>query len=483
MKFIQEAPFSSFDFFEALFNNTMVNSVLLIDHNGKIITVNKAFTNNFGYTREDLKGKSAAILFTEEDQKKGKPEKEIAEAIKSGQASDNNYLINKNKQLVWVSGESVLVKNETGDNCILKIIQNIDLAKQNEKNALRFSNLNDHILTAIDDIVIVMDSQLNILRTNHAFDFLFNQSYKKTDNFEQLVAPYEFYKILIARIKNTLKNKTSFSNYTLEIETASGEKRFYDFNCSLLFHGEEINLLLVMHDVTIHKQIEKEREDVIGFVAHELRNPLANIVLCNDLIQDAIHEGNSKNAVSLLQRSKNNVSRLNKMIAELYKSMSVNSGLLKLDRETFHFGEMIRESIETVEILYPSYNIIVEGDGNFLVTGDRHRLIQVVTNFINNGIKYSNGKKDVTLTISHDDKTLTVSVRDEGLGISQENLAHVFERFFRAEKTKNLEGIGLGLYLCQQIIHAHHGSIWAESEEKKGSTFYFSIPIGKRCRD
>ena len=167
------------------------------------------------------------------------------------------------------------------------------------------------------------------------------------------------------------------------------------------------------------------------------------------------------------------------MIAELYEATKVNSGVLKLEIATFHFGEMIRESIETVEILQPSYNIIVEGEGDFLVTGDRYRLIQVVTNFLSNGIKYSNGKKDVTLTITRDHKRVTVSVRDEGLGISPENLAHVFERFFRAEKTKNLEGIGLGLYLCQQIVSAHHGRTWAESEEGKGSTFYFSIPLNK----
>ena len=471
-------PFSSFNFFDALFHNTVENSILLMDDKGKIININKAFTNCFGYTEEFLKGKNASMLFTEEDQKKGKPEKEIAGVLSCGQAADNNYLVKKNGEITWVSGESVLVKNEEGDICILKVIQDINKQKLYQRNALLFSNLNEHILAAIDDVVIVMDMQLNILKTNHAFN-LFNTAYRKEgSSFEELIRPYDPHEILINRIKNTIKHKTTFSHQALEIQSASGEKRFYDFNCSLLLHTEEGNrVLLVIHDITIDKQIEKEREDVIGFVAHELRNPLANLVLCNDLMSEAIQEDSAIDLIGLLQRSKNNISRLNKMIAELYEATKVNSGLLKLDIGTFHFGEMIHESIETVEILQPSYNIIVEGDGDFLVTGDRYRLIQVVTNFINNGIKYSNGKEDVTLTISHDDKTVTVSVKDEGLGISPENLAHVFERFFRAEKTKNLEGIGLGLFLCQQIITAHHGTTWAESEEGKGSTFYFSIPI------
>ena len=479
MASIKQPPFCSFNFFETLFNNTVENNILLLDQKGKIIIVNKAFTECFGYTQKDLEGKEAAILFTEEDQKKRKPEKEITRTISVGQASDNNYLVKKDRTIVWVSGESVLLKNEAGENYILKIIQNINREKQNEKNALQLSNLNENILAAINDVVILIDEQLNILKTNHAFAFLFNRpnNENKKINFGKLIAPYDPEQRLISRIKDTLKSKASINDFTLEIETLSGEKRFYDFHCSPLLNAEDTNLLLVIHDITVYKQIEKEREDIIGFVAHELRNPLANLVLCNDLMKDAIREEKPNTASSLLQRSKNNISRLNKMIAELYESTRVNSGMLKLDKETFQIDEMIQESIDTVEVLQPSYHIIVKGDGSLRVTGDRYRLIQVVTNFISNGIKYSNGKKEVVLTIDHNNTTVTVSVKDEGPGISQENLPHVFERFFRAEKTKNLEGIGLGLYLCQQIVYAHHGKIWAESEEGKGSTFYFSIPI------
>jgi len=150
---------------------------------------------------------------------------------------------------------------------------------------------------------------------------------------------------------------------------------------------------------------------------------------------------------------------------------------LKLEISTFNFGDMIREAIETVEGLQPSYHIVVKGEGNIEVSGDRYRLIQVVTNYLSNGIKYSKGKTDIILTIYYDNKAITVSVKDEGLGISKYQLPYIFERFFRAEKTKNLEGIGLGLYLCRQVIQAHNGQVWAESEEGKGSTFYFSIPI------
>ena len=106
--------FSSFNYFETLFHNTVQNTVLLMDKEGIIIAVNQAFTNCFGYEPKDIIGKNVAILFTEEDQKKGLPEKELHAVLTKGQGADNNYLVSKDKTITWVSGESILVKNNEG---------------------------------------------------------------------------------------------------------------------------------------------------------------------------------------------------------------------------------------------------------------------------------------------------------------------------------------------------------------------------------
>jgi PAS domain S-box-containing protein len=476
---ITKPPFSSFNFFETLFNQTKENNIMLLDKKGNIIAVNKAFTKSFGYIKKELIGNNFAMLFTDEDRKNGRPKKEIIKVIETGQCADNNYLVKKNKAVLWVSGEAVMVKNETGANCILKIIQDINREKKIERTALKFSNFNDNILASIDDVVILLDEKMNILKTNHAFSSLFKGPFerRKVKNFIELIKPYDPYSILIRQAKNTLKDQKRSPEQTVEIQTPAGEKRYFEFKCSPLVHaGEGKNVLLVIHDITAHKQIEKEREDVIGFVSHELRNPLANLLLCNEILNECLKENNKEEASEMLQRSKNNIGRLNKMIAELYDATRVNSGILKLEIETFNLQQMIHEAIETVQGLQPAYKIILKGECNFEVTGDRYRLIQVVTNFLGNGIKYSNNNKNVTLYVAHDRKSVTVSVKDEGQGISPENLERVFERFFRAEKTRNIEGIGLGLYLCKQIIQAHHGTVWAESKEGKGSVFYFSIP-------
>jgi two-component system, OmpR family, sensor histidine kinase VicK len=180
---------------------------------------------------------------------------------------------------------------------------------------------------------------------------------------------------------------------------------------------------------------------------------------------------------AMLQRNKNNLERLNKMIAELYNATKISSGNIVIEKGLYHFGEMIQEASETIHALQPDYKIVITGDGNFAVEGDRYRMMEVVTNYLSNGIKYSAGNTEVILAIKANKNSVTVSVKDKGLGISAAQLPYIFERFFRAEKTKNLEGLGLGLYLCQRIILAHGGKVWAESEEGKGSVFYFSVPL------
>ena len=468
-----------FDFFDSLFNNSKQNSILIIDENGIINNINKAFSRSFGYELPDIRGKHLAELFTIEDQQKGLPEHEVKKVLAAGQCSDNNYLVSKDKTITWVSGESVLVKNQAGVQCILKVIQDIHLQKTSEISLKNLNEFNEDILRSIEDAVIVLDEQMGIMKANKAYFTLFQNdtTHGQKINFATFINPYDVFGEVQQSINHVLQSGKSFANMPLEITITSGEKKVFDISCSAMESiPVEKKVLVILHDITLHKQVEREREDVIGFVAHELRNPLANLVLCNEIMGESIKENNVKEMDDMLQLSKNNVGRLNRMIAELYDATKTNSGSFKLEVAAFNFKDMVKEAVSTIQILQPFYNIIVKGDGDIVTKGDRYRLIQVITNYLSNGIKYSNGKTDVALTMKYDNTTITVSVQDQGLGISPAQLPHMFQRFFRAEKTKNLEGIGLGLYLCQQIIHAHKGKVWAESEEGKGSTFYFSIP-------
>lgn len=462
-------------FFTYLFNHTTQNNILVLDINGVILAINPAFSDCFGYQPENIIGKNVSILFTPEDLEKGLPEKELHEVLTTGQGSDNNYLVSADNTKTWVSGESVLVKTEAGESIIIKIIQNIHIQKESQLELKRINLFNEDILNSISNVVFVLNEKMELVKTNPAFTAVFG---RQDINFKILINPHDKDNILINSITRAFADGKGFSNIMVEIAVSPLEKKVFDASGTPMISAAGNNhLLLILHDITLHKQLQREREDIIGFVAHELRNPLSNMGLCNELLNMQLQEKQYHGMADLIQRSKNNLQRLNKMIGELYNATKISSGNITLEKVPYHFGEMIQEAIETINILQPDYSIVVQGDGNFMVTGDRYRIMEVVTNYLSNGIKYSDGSTEVLLNITRDESSVTVSVKDKGLGISPAQLPYIFERFFRAEKTRNLEGLGLGLYLCQRIIIAHAGKVWAESEEGQGSTFYFSVPL------
>lgn len=471
--------FSSFDYLNALFKNAKQNAVLLMQTDGTISAINKAFTKNFGYQETDLIGQNSAVLFTEEEQKKELPKKELDRVQATAQADDNNYLVNKNKETVWVSGESVLVKNEKGEAIIFKILQNIHQQKTDEISIRELNNFNENILATINDVVIVLDESMNVMKANNAFFNLVREDEMQTLslNFGTFIKQYDTDNMLYKSLQEAITLQNGFSNKQIEIETPDGNKRIFEVTCTPLLNLDQRHLLLVIHDVTISKELEKEREDIIGFITHELRNPLSTLSLSNEIMKDAVKENNISLINKVLERFENNVDRMNKIIAGLYESTKASSGNFVLETSEFTFGEMVQEAISTIEVLQPSFNIIVKGNEDFHVVADRYRLIQVITNYLSNAIKYSNENKEVILSITYDNQYVTVCVKDQGMGIAKDQLPYVFERFFRIKKIRNIEGIGLGLYLCRQIIRAHKGQVWAESEENKGSAFYFSIPL------
>ena len=121
--------------------------MLLLDKVGTILEINEAFTNFFGFTEGDIIGNNFSTLFTETDMAAGVPEKEIETVLLNGQAADNNFLVGKDKNLTWVSGESILiVENPDGTGNILKIIQNINAQKTSENSIIRLNNFNESIL-------------------------------------------------------------------------------------------------------------------------------------------------------------------------------------------------------------------------------------------------------------------------------------------------------------------------------------------------
>lgn len=475
--------FSSLDYYRALFDSPKTNSVLLIDPNGTILEANRAFLMSFGYDSTDLVGQHFSMLFSEGDQKKDLPTRELNTVLDEGQSFDNNFLVNKNKNLTWVSGESLLITNDQHQKCILKIIQNIHMQKESEFSIMRLNSFNENILGSIEDAVIVLDADLKILKANRSFTQIFNfsdQQVSKID-FRAFIRSFDINSELYNVIIGIVQSKLTISKIQLDLDSAASEKRTFDVSCSKLDEqGEQTRILLIFHDITAQKQIEKQREDILNFVAHEFRNPLTNVLLNIELVDQMLKEKELDEFKDFIDRAKNNGQRLKKLINELYKSTKLISGNFDPESTLFDFEEMILEAIQSAKLIYPQYDIIKKGNTGATLFADRDKLLQVVTNYLTNAIKYSDGNTNVEVETSLEENSVVLCVKDYGRGIPARDLPYIFNRFFRAEKTKNLEGLGLGLFLSRQIVVAHNGRTWVESIEGKGSCFYFALPLPEK---
>jgi PAS domain S-box-containing protein len=474
----ESGNFHSLDYYRSLFENAKMNSVLIIDPNGIILETNRAFLSSFGYREADIIGENYSVLFSEADQRKDLPQRELRTVIDEGQSFDNNYLVNKNKTLTWVSGESLLLTDNQNQRYILKIIQNIHTQKESEFSIIRLNNFSENILGSIEDGVIVLDENLKILKANHSFTQIFNFSDKEVSkiDFKAFIASFDINSELYNAILGVFQSKSNISRIQLDMDSVSGERQTFDISCSKLAEeGEQSKILLIFHDVTAQKQFERQREDILNFVAHEFRNPLTNVILNIELVDEMLKEQKLAEFRGFMDRARVNGQRLKRLINELYKSTKLISGNFDPERSIFTLEEVIDESIESIRQVYGQRSISKIGDLQVSLFADREKLIQVITNYLTNAIKYSDENNDIEVGALLEGDSVIVSVRDYGRGIPAKELPYIFNRFYRAQKTKNLEGLGLGLFLSKQIVAAHGGRTWVESEVGKGSTFYFSL--------
>ena len=173
-----------------------------------------------------------------------------------------------------------------------------------------------------------------------------------------------------------------------------------------------------------------------------------------------------------------NADQMNSMIQDLVTTARLASGQLHLSRHPLALKPYVSELLERYRTLWPLQRIHTAlPDDLPPIWADPVRLERILVNLISNALKYSAADSPVTLSAEHVAQEVIIAVRDVGVGMSTEAQEHLFEPFFRAQATRRIEGIGLGLYITAQLVKAHGGNMWVESELGKGSTFSFSMPV------
>lgn len=249
-------------------------------------------------------------------------------------------------------------------------------------------------------------------------------------------------------------------------------------------------LVCVLHDVTEQQKIDRERRQFVSNVSHELRTPLTSMRSYIEALNDGAWK-DPEVAPQFLKVTQDETDRMIRMINDLLSLSRMDSGRLQLELELVNLNELFNYILNRFDMMLDkdnndtrdtkTKNYTIKRDftkRDLWVEIDTDKFIQVVDNIMNNAIKYSPDGGVITCRLLETHNHVILSITDQGLGIPKKDLSHVFDRFFRVDKARSRAqgGTGLGLAISKEVIALHHGKIWVDSIEGKGSTFYISLP-------
>lgn len=222
------------------------------------------------------------------------------------------------------------------------------------------------------------------------------------------------------------------------------------------------------------RENEKKKDEFIGIASHELKTPLTSIKGYLELLDQLEDKHPNK---LFVQKSRENVDKLERLIKDLLDVSKIQSGQLQLNMKEFNVDELIDETVASFQMVVSTHQLIKENRVTETVLADRQRIEQVLVNLLSNAIKYSPGESKILVSCKKNGTELIIKVRDYGIGIPVDEQENIFKRFYRTkDMSVHISGFGLGLYICRDIINRHKGKIWVEKEDK-GSSFYFSLPL------
>lgn len=287
--------------------------------------------------------------------------------------------------------------------------------------------------------------------------------------------------LLSGSIRKALHNRSAFNvEYQINLKGSAHKtkwlrtagKAYYNAN------GKPVYIAGAVLDITEHKQDEIRKNDFIGMVSHELKTPLTSLSAYVQLLQYKLKETEHNFAIDTLDKVNLQLKRMSLMIDGFLNVSLLESGKILLNKTDFDVIALIKSIAEENRLVLPSHFIQVIGEEQSIVNADIEKIGNVISNLIGNAAKYSKKDSFIAIKCERIGTDIVISVEDEGIGIKENNIPKLFDRFFRVDSavTKTIAGFGVGLYICAEIVKRHEGKIWVESKFGKGSTFYFSLP-------
>jgi len=232
-------------------------------------------------------------------------------------------------------------------------------------------------------------------------------------------------------------------------------------------------------EIEKRKKLEQQKDEFIALASHELKTPITSLKAFAQVLQKKCQKQKDKSSAAYLGKMDIQINKITTLIEDLLDITKIEAGKLSFHQGQFLFDDLVDEIIEEVQPTARHHKIVKKGTTGKSLVADHDRIGQVITNLLTNAIKYSPNSEKVILELSADLDSVSVSIHDFGIGISEEEQQYVFERFYREKRNgqETFPGLGLGLYISSEIIKRHNGRIWVTSKENKGSKFTFTLPL------
>ncbi|MGG7160262.1 ATP-binding protein [Clostridium baratii] len=344
-----------------------------------------------------------------------------------------------------------------------------------------FNNMADQLQSKINEVVDKQNRLESILKSMQS-------GVIAVDNNEEIITINPYAKRIFGitrdvtgeKLKNCIEDKNVYDIFEnddeneVEVKIKKPMRRFLKIKKATAINGyKQIGKVIAIQDITEMKRLENIRSQFVANVSHELKTPLTSIKGFAETLRYVDDEETKNNFLDIIDKESERLTRLINDILVLSNLESNNVEKL----EEFMPDDIVSEVINILQnqAIKKSINLTFKSNSKSYILGQRDKFFQVALNIIENGIKYSNEGDSVTVTSYNEDENYILKVKDTGIGIPEEDLPRIFERFYRVDKARKSGGTGLGLAIVKHIVKSFGGNIEVKSELNKGSEFIFKI--------
>ncbi|MDR6944058.1 sensor histidine kinase [Mucilaginibacter pocheonensis] len=459
--------------FNTIFRLTSTASKI-ISSDLTILKVNDALASMLGYTAEEIEGTQIMDHACAEYKAHWH---ELQEALWAGKVPFFKLqacLHRKDRTLVWVNVTTVLFEDmgQTYGFTVLDDITGLKHFEESEKRlniALRYSKM----------AVCEFDLNENAVYRSEGHDEIFGYENQQESWTIERYYPH-IWEDDLPKFKMAVDSLSEggFMDQQVRLVTQDGSVKWVHFQGKTEAgkDGKPIKLLGTIIDITSEKLVERHKDDFISIASHELKTPITSLKISLQLL-DRMKEELSGTLRGLVLQANRSINKIVLLVDDLLNASKTYKDQLDLKKTPFNLYKVIEECINQLRI-ERLHEIIINGPRALEINADAERIERVIVNLLSNAIKYAPSSKKITIQIEQMNAIAKVSVIDQGNGIAPEKLPLLFDRYYQgSSEREHYSGLGLGLFISAEIIKKHGGEIGVVSEEGKGSTFWFTVPV------